>query len=157
MYPHQCRARESARELRGRIWNDFCKTARLDGKGHGDGRIEVSVGAAACDRSEIPAITANAQPVVMTSQPPPSALERFKRTPATTPFPSRISTNVPMNSPKSGDCMYWASPYEVSPPSPWTGLQLSSRAGTTLRGAASPCLASRYVRLTTASAGRQDL
>src|SRR5215469_15684576 len=47
-----------------------------------------------------PAITANAQPLVMTIQPAPSAFERFSRTPATTPSPNRISISVPMNSPK---------------------------------------------------------
>src|SRR6516162_6415189 len=47
-----------------------------------------------------PAITANAHPLVITIQPAPSAFERFSRTLATTPSPSRIKTSVPMNSPK---------------------------------------------------------
>src|SRR5215469_1263118 len=47
-----------------------------------------------------PAITANAQPLVITIQPAPSAFERFNKTFATTPSPSNIKTSVPMNSPK---------------------------------------------------------
>src|SRR5580704_11456823 len=47
-----------------------------------------------------PAITAKAQPLVITIHPAPSALERFNNTFATTPSPSRISTSVPINSPK---------------------------------------------------------
>src|SRR5262250_2846437 len=47
-----------------------------------------------------PAITANAQPLVMTIQPAPSAFERLSKTFATTPSPNRINTSVPMNSPK---------------------------------------------------------
>jgi hypothetical protein len=51
----------------------------------------------------IPAITANAHPAVITIHPEASALERFSRTPATTPFPSKIIIRVPRNSPSSGD------------------------------------------------------
>src|SRR5262252_4514626 len=47
-----------------------------------------------------PAITANAQPLVMTIQPASSAFERLSKTFATTPSPNSIDTSVPMNSPK---------------------------------------------------------
>ena len=48
-------------------------------------------------------ITANAQPVVNTIHPDPCALECFKRAFATQPFPSKIRTIVPMNSPSNGE------------------------------------------------------
>src|SRR6516165_11690954 len=47
-----------------------------------------------------PAITANAQPLVITIQPAPSAFERFSKTFATTPSPNKTSMSVPTNSPK---------------------------------------------------------
>src|SRR6267378_6084929 len=47
-----------------------------------------------------PAITANAQPLVITIQPAPSAFERLSKTFATTPSPSNTRMSVPMNSPK---------------------------------------------------------
>src|SRR5262250_1255726 len=50
-----------------------------------------------------PPTTAKAQPAVITIQPPPSAFDRFKSTHATTPSPSKISTRVPINSPRIGD------------------------------------------------------
>src|SRR5215475_4106398 len=50
-------------------------------------------------------MTAKAQPAVMTIQPEPSAFDRFNRTLATTPSPSRINTRVPMNSPRNGDAI----------------------------------------------------
>src|SRR5689334_10961434 len=46
-----------------------------------------------------PAMTANAQPAVIAIQPAPPALDLFRTTPATTPFPSRIKIQVPKNSP----------------------------------------------------------
>src|SRR5271165_3361647 len=49
-----------------------------------------------------PHITAKAHPAVMTSQPEFSALDFLRRTAATTPSPSRMSTRVPMNSPNQG-------------------------------------------------------
>src|SRR5258708_6084829 len=58
-----------------------------------------------------PAITANAQPVVITIQPEPSDFDRFSRTPATTPSPSSTKTNVPINSPKNFAPM--KPPYEL--------------------------------------------
>src|ERR1700688_4768511 len=48
-------------------------------------------------------ITANAQPLVMTIHPEPCALECLSKTLATQPFPSKIKTRVPMNSPSSGE------------------------------------------------------
>src|SRR4030095_16835906 len=51
----------------------------------------------------MPAMTANAQPAVITIQPPPAALDLFRTTFATTPFPSRIKTSVPKNSPSIGE------------------------------------------------------
>ena len=48
-----------------------------------------------------PAITAIAHPVLMTIHPEPSPLDFRSRTLATTPFPMRISTMVPMNSPQT--------------------------------------------------------
>src|SRR5437773_12192169 len=54
---------------------------------------------------KMPDITANAHPAVMTIQPPPAAFERFNRTLATTPFPSRIKITVPRNSPSKGESM----------------------------------------------------
>jgi len=51
----------------------------------------------------MPAITANAQPAVITIHPEFSALERFNKTPATTPSPSSTNTSVPRNSPSKGD------------------------------------------------------
>src|SRR5215472_3066146 len=54
---------------------------------------------------KMPHNTANAQPVVMTIQPAPSAFERFSSTLATTPSPNRISTSVPANSPTNGEFM----------------------------------------------------
>src|ERR1043166_4764632 len=45
-----------------------------------------------------PAITANAQPAVITIHPLPSAFDRFSTTPATTPSPSKTSIMVPRNS-----------------------------------------------------------
>src|SRR5919197_4427867 len=50
-----------------------------------------------------PAMTANAQPAVITIQPLPSALVPLSSAPATTPLPSKMSTIVPRNSPSSGD------------------------------------------------------
>src|SRR2546425_956329 len=47
----------------------------------------------------------------MTIQPEFSPLDFFRRTLATTPSPSRISTRVPMNSPRNGPCILIASPY----------------------------------------------
>src|SRR5690348_4910157 len=52
-----------------------------------------------------PAMTAKAQPLVITIQPAPSALVRLRSTLATTPFPNRIRTMVPMNSPSNGEAM----------------------------------------------------
>src|SRR2546430_7775792 len=52
MHPNYCRARESTRKLRRSVWNDFGKAARLDGKSQRYSWIEMSVGTAACDRSE---------------------------------------------------------------------------------------------------------
>src|SRR5579863_10017838 len=52
-----------------------------------------------------PAITANAQPPVITIHPPPSAFDPFRSTPATTPFPNRTRMSVPMNSPSRISCM----------------------------------------------------
>jgi hypothetical protein len=49
-----------------------------------------------------PIKTANAQPLAITIHPPPSPFDFFSKTFATTPLPSRISTAVPMNSPKKG-------------------------------------------------------
>src|SRR5256884_10008681 len=50
-----------------------------------------------------PAITANAQPAVITIHPPPSAFDRLSSTAATTPSPSSIRIIVPKNSPASGE------------------------------------------------------
>src|ERR1700722_8924475 len=50
---------------------------------------------------KLPAITANAQPAAMAIHPAPSALECRSETFATTPFPRRMRTRVPMNSPKN--------------------------------------------------------
>src|SRR6266404_4964380 len=50
-----------------------------------------------------PAITANAQPAVITIHPAPSLFVRFSSTPATTPSPSNINIIVPRNSPRKGD------------------------------------------------------
>jgi len=61
-----------------------------------------------------PAITANAQPVVITIQPEPSAFERFKTTPATTPSPNKINTKVPINSPKNGEIITTFPLFEIS-------------------------------------------
>src|SRR5438270_2701219 len=44
--------------------------------------------------------TARPHPAVMDSQPAPSAFERVSKTPPTTPFPKRMRTIVPTNSPK---------------------------------------------------------
>ena len=52
-----------------------------------------------------PAITAKAQPAVMTIQPLSWAFECFKTTAATTPSPSKIKIIVPRNSPSRGECM----------------------------------------------------
>src|SRR3954462_10760409 len=46
-----------------------------------------------------PVRTAKPHPKVIASHPASNALDRFKRTPATTPQPSRVSTAVPMVSP----------------------------------------------------------
>src|SRR3984957_20226954 len=51
----------------------------------------------------MPAITANAHPAVITIHPDPSALEGFSKTPETTPFPSNIINNGRKNTPSSGD------------------------------------------------------
>src|SRR6202034_429352 len=48
-------------------------------------------------------ITANAQPAVITIHPDPCALECFNTTFATQPFPSKIKTIVPMNSPSTAE------------------------------------------------------
>src|ERR1700675_2785359 len=56
-------------------------------------------------------MTANPHPAVMTIQPLPSAFERFSKTAATTPSPSRIIIIVPRNSPRNGDVI------EKDPPS----------------------------------------
>src|SRR6267154_2099557 len=50
-----------------------------------------------------PHMTANAQPVVMTIHPLPSAFDFFRSTAATTPSPSKIRIRVPRNSPSQGD------------------------------------------------------
>src|SRR5262245_39601867 len=50
-----------------------------------------------------PAMTARAQPVVITIQPAFSAFDRLSSTPATTPSPSKIKTSVHINSPKKGE------------------------------------------------------
>ena len=52
------------------------------------------------------AITAKANPVVMTIQPEPYAFDFLRSTPATTPLPSNTRTSVPINSPKNGLCMW---------------------------------------------------
>src|ERR1700758_4837734 len=49
-----------------------------------------------------PHITANAQPAVIAIQPEFSALDFLRRTPATTPSPSKMRTRVPINSPNQG-------------------------------------------------------
>src|SRR4051794_38471154 len=79
-----------------------------------------------------PAITAKAQPAVITIQPEPSAFDRFSTTLATTPSPSRINTRVPINSPRNGDAiLVFLSCYLsfVSPPIPildcWDGSSQS--------------------------------
>src|SRR5277367_1720142 len=59
---------------------------------------------------KIPQTTAKPQPVAMTIHPLFSAFERFRSTPATTPLPSRMSTSVPMNSPKNCDLIRFYSP-----------------------------------------------
>src|SRR5207245_11465988 len=56
-----------------------------------------------------PANTASAHPVVITIQPPPSAIERVSNTAATTPSPSKIRIKVPRNSPSNGEVMSGAS------------------------------------------------
>src|SRR3982751_4212037 len=48
-----------------------------------------------------PLITASAQPAVMTIQPEPSPFDLRSSTLATTPLPIRMSTIVPMNSPRN--------------------------------------------------------
>src|SRR6266446_1223035 len=53
----------------------------------------------------IPATTAIPHPVVMAIHPAFSPFDFFSRTLATTPSPSKISTNVPMNSPRNGPCI----------------------------------------------------
>src|ERR1700761_6817264 len=52
-----------------------------------------------------PEKTAKAYPAVIASQPAFSAFERTSNTPPTTPFPSRMSTIVPTNSPKTAGSM----------------------------------------------------
>src|SRR5690242_14357736 len=53
--------------------------------------------------TKTPTITASAHPVVITIHPLPSAFERLRSTPATTPSPSSTRNNVPRNSPTNGD------------------------------------------------------
>src|SRR5216683_271054 len=50
-----------------------------------------------------PANTATPQPAVIEIHPAFCAFDRFKSAPATTPLPSTINTNVPTNSPTTGD------------------------------------------------------
>src|SRR5215469_8068065 len=78
-----------------------------------------------------PANTANAQPVAITIQPLPSAFDRFRSTPATTPSPSKISTSVPANSPKTGDVISFSSLFNAA--------ALSEKPETSRRPVKRPC------------------
>src|ERR1700684_764911 len=75
----------------------------------------------------MPAITANAHPAVITIHPEPSALERFSKTPATTPFPSNIITRVPKNSPSSADLIEFPFVQAKHSPAEGPALQTSPR------------------------------
>src|SRR5438132_1159818 len=103
--PHERRAGDRSEELRDEIGSEFREVAGA--------RRESSVTAGFKCASLLPhaidvntpAITANAQPAVMTIHPLPSAFVPLSSTPATTPLPRRIRTIVPRNSPSSGDVM----------------------------------------------------
>ena len=97
---------DGAEHLREEEGGDVAVVAGTDGDGGGDGGVEVGAGAAAGGGGvSTPQSTAKAQPAVMTIQPAFSALDCLRRTPATTPSPSRMTTRVPRNSPKKGDSM----------------------------------------------------